>query len=214
MWRRLVRCKSADIWEEHIAYIFRAYLTLYVPSACPLTFNRIYGVISQKIVLSRDRGSVNDNNGFWIRWLDLLPHSESESQSYITTDCQSASLSRYKAPIWGLRPHFWYSMTAAGLLMWGALSEERIDLSFTIAAGPRQLSHFQIRVPEDSWLYFTVSDSRVPFSSPPTTRRATVEVLDPASTRDTLEKIMCLLYTRITRGEPNRDQHLEQFVYY
>jgi hypothetical protein len=29
----------------------------------------------------------------------------------------------------------------------------------------------------------TVSDSRLPFSSPPTTRRATVEVFDPASTR-------------------------------
>jgi hypothetical protein len=30
----------------------------------------------------------------------------------------------------------------------------------------------------------TVSDSRLPFSSPPTTRRATVEVLDSASTRN------------------------------
>jgi hypothetical protein len=35
----------------------------------------------------------------------------------------------------------------------------------------------------DSWPYFTVSDSRLPFSSPPTTRRVTVEVFDPASTR-------------------------------
>jgi hypothetical protein len=62
--------------------------------------------------------------------------------------------------------------------------------------------------PWDSWPYFTVSHSRllqlegqvpvfisprnkvvprhwVPFSSPPTTRRATVEAFDPASTRDT-----------------------------
>jgi hypothetical protein len=31
--------------------------------------------------------------------------------------------------------------------------------------------------------YFTVSDLRLPFSSPPTTRRVTVEVFDPASTR-------------------------------
>jgi hypothetical protein len=30
--------------------------------------------------------------------------SESESESYITTDSQSASLSWNKAPIWGLRP--------------------------------------------------------------------------------------------------------------
>jgi hypothetical protein len=39
--------------------------------------------------------------------------------------------------------------------------------------------------------HFTVSDSRFPFSSPPTTRRATVEVFDPASTRDSLSLILC-----------------------
>jgi hypothetical protein len=85
-----------------------------------------------------------------------------------------------------------------------------MGLSFTIASGPRQRSHSQVRVPRDSWPHFTVSDSRLPqtggsrfpylyppgtgwpgytprhwvlFSSPPTTRRATVEVFDPACTR-------------------------------
>jgi hypothetical protein len=33
-------------------------------------------------------------------------------------------------------------------------------VSFTIAAGFRQRSHSQVRVPRDSWSYFTVSDSR------------------------------------------------------
>jgi hypothetical protein len=207
----------------------------YVSSACPLTFNRLHGVISQKIVLSWDRGSMNDNNGFWIRRLDFLPpsesESESESESYVTTNGQSASLSFNKAPIW-----------VSGLLMWGALSEERTVLSFIIAAGPRQLSHFRVRVPGDSWLYFTVSDSRIPFPSSPTTRMATVEVFDPASTREILEQSESYfttdgqsaslswhkapygacdqifitnyvpLYTRITRDEPNRGQHLEEFV--
>jgi hypothetical protein len=83
--------------------------------------------------------------------------------------------------------------------MWGALSDERTGLPFTIAAGPRHRSHSCVRVPRDSWPYFTLSDSRVPqpgrpghhiygplgsgwpsynprlwfpFSSPPTTRRA------------------------------------------
>jgi hypothetical protein len=46
------------------------------------------------------------------------------------------------------------------------------------------ISHFPIRVPWDSWPHFTVSDSRLPFSLPPTTRRATVEVFESASTRD------------------------------
>jgi hypothetical protein len=56
--------------------------------------------------------------------------------------------------------------------------------SFTISAGPHQRSHSRVQVPWDSRQYFTVSDSRLPFSSPPTTRRTTVEVFDPASTRD------------------------------
>jgi hypothetical protein len=47
---------------------------------------------------------------------------ESESESYITTDGQSASLSWNKAPIWGLRPDFYHCRTVAGLLMCGALS--------------------------------------------------------------------------------------------
>jgi hypothetical protein len=65
----------------------------------------------------------------------------------------------------------------------GALSEERTSLSFIIAAGARQRSHSLVRVLWDSWPYFTVSDSRLPFSSPPMIRRATVEKLDPASTQ-------------------------------
>jgi hypothetical protein len=51
------------------------------------------------------------------------------------------SLSWIKAPIWGLRPD---------LLMWGGLSDERTCLTFTIAAGPLQRSHSQVRVPQDS----------------------------------------------------------------
>jgi hypothetical protein len=73
-----------------------------------------------------------------------------------------------------------------GLLVWGALSDERTALSFTIAAAPREPSHSRVRVPWDSQPHFTVSDSRLPFLSPPTTRKDTVELFDPASTRDDL----------------------------
>jgi hypothetical protein len=65
----------------------------------------------------------------------------SESESHVTTDGQPASLSWNKAPIWGLGPDLYCCQTVAGLLMWGALSDERTGLSFTIAAGPRQRSH-------------------------------------------------------------------------
>jgi hypothetical protein len=54
---------------------------------------------------------------------------------------------------------FYYYQTVSGLLMWGALSDGRTGLSFTITAGPRQRSHSWVRVPLDSWPFFTVSHS-------------------------------------------------------
>jgi hypothetical protein len=53
------------------------------------------------------------------------------------------------------------------------------SLSSAVAAGPCQRIHSGVRVPWDSRPYFTVSDSRLPFLSPPTIRRATVNVFDP-----------------------------------
>jgi hypothetical protein len=80
-----------------------------------------------------------------------------ESESYVTADGQSVSLSWNRAPIWGLRPQVCYCQTVAGLLIWGAPGSESRG---------------------------TLSNSRLPISSPPTTRRATtVEVFDPAFTR-------------------------------
>jgi hypothetical protein len=120
----------------------------------------------------------------------------SQSQSYVTTDGHSASLSWNKAPIWVLRPDLCYCQTFAGLFVWGALSDERTDLSFTTFADPRQRSHSQVRVPWHSLPYFTVSNSRHPFSSSPTTCRVTVEVFDPASTRGWLHShLSFLLYS-------------------
>jgi hypothetical protein len=72
--------------------------------------------------------------------IPLLPYSSSvqnscqlnsiQSQSYVSTDGQSASLSWNKAPILGLRPDLYYCLTVTGVLMWGALSDERTGLSF------------------------------------------------------------------------------------
>jgi hypothetical protein len=55
-----------------------------------------------------------------------------QSQSYVTTEGHLASLSWCQAPIWDLRPDFFFCLTVAGLLMWGALSDERRGLSFTV----------------------------------------------------------------------------------
>jgi hypothetical protein len=88
-------------------------------------------------------------------------YTGSVSESYVTTDGQPVSVSWCQAPIWGQRPDFYYCLTVAGLLMWGAFSHERAGLSFRITAGPRQRTHSRVRVPRDSWPYFTVSDSRL-----------------------------------------------------
>jgi hypothetical protein len=87
---------------------------------------------------------------------------QSQNQSYVTTDGQSAGFSWCQAPIWGQTPDFCYCQTIAGFLMWDVLSDERMGLTFTNDAGPRQRSHSRIRVPRDSWPHFTVSDSRLP----------------------------------------------------
>jgi hypothetical protein len=92
------------------------------------------------------------------------------------------------SPIWGSWPDIYYTLIITVLFLWGALCDERTGLSFLYAAGPRQRSLSRIRVPRDSLPYFTLSDLRLPFSSPPTTRRVTVEVFDPASTRVRLIK--------------------------
>jgi hypothetical protein len=41
--------------------------------------------------------------------------------------------------------------------MWGALSDERTGLSFSIAAGPRQRIHSLVRVPQDSLYHILLS---------------------------------------------------------
>jgi hypothetical protein len=60
-------------------------------------------------------------------------------------------------------------LTVTFLIPWDALSDERTGLSFVCAAGPCQHSLSRVRVPWDTRPYFTVSDLRLPFSSPPTT---------------------------------------------
>jgi hypothetical protein len=50
----------------------------------------------------------------------------------------------------GLTTRFLLLSDSCSLLTWGALSNERAGLPFTIAAGPRQLSHSWVRVPRDS----------------------------------------------------------------
>jgi hypothetical protein len=101
----------------------------------------------------------------------------------MATDGQSVSKSWCRAPS---RTHdqifSYYYLTVTVLFLWVALSDERTGLSFVYAAGSSQRSLSRVRVPWYSRPYFTVSDLRLPISSPLTTHRVTVEVFDPAST--------------------------------
>jgi hypothetical protein len=85
---------------------------------------------------------------------------QSQSESSVMTVDQLASLSWCQTHMWGPRPDFCYCQTVAGLLMWGALWWE--VGSFAIAADPCQHSHSRVWVPQDSWPYFTVWNSRLP----------------------------------------------------
>jgi hypothetical protein len=87
---------------------------------------------------------------------------QKKTHCYVTTDGQSDSVSCFEAPTCGPRSDFVYCQTDEGFLMWGALSDDRTGLSFTIVAYPRKRSHSQVQVPRDSWPYFAVSDSKLP----------------------------------------------------
>jgi hypothetical protein len=93
-----------------------------------------------------------------VRVVPTAPSFESESESYVTTDSQSASLSWNKAPNWGLRPDFYYCQTVqvccGGRSLW---REDGCAVYNCCWSSPAQ--SFLRLSPADSWPYFTVSYS-------------------------------------------------------
>jgi hypothetical protein len=87
-----------------------------------------------------------------------------------------------------------------------------MGLPFTIAGGPRQRIDSRVRVAWDSRPYFTLSDSSPPFLYPPSTRRATMEVFDPASTREWCVSSVSHPLKTVLR-ELNRDTLWKNSVY-
>jgi hypothetical protein len=63
---------------------------------------------------------------------------------------------------------FFFSLTMAGLLLWGTLSDERMSLSFTptIASGHCQISHSRVQVSQNSD-HMLLSHLRLPQSGGP-----------------------------------------------
>jgi hypothetical protein len=122
-----------------------------------------------------------------------------QSQSHITTDSLSASLSWYQAPTWDPRPIFPildFLLPVSGLLMWGALSDEKSGLYFSVFAGHSQCSLSQILVPWDSWAQFIVSI----FETPPTRKGQVPVFISPRN--------------RVARLYPRALGLTDQFTYY
>jgi hypothetical protein len=70
---------------------------------------------------------------------------------------------------------FLVSSPVVGLLIQSGLTDERTDLSFTIAVGPHQRSHSRIRVPPDSWSMICC----LRFETPPTWRASSLYLYSP-----------------------------------
>jgi hypothetical protein len=112
---------------------------------------------------------------------DQILKSKSKSHCDWRSVSQSVSL--------GVEPHLGL-MTRYLLLFdsYGLVSVQRPLLweggsVFCICCWALPVQSFSCQVPWDSWPYFTVSNLRLPFSSPPTTCRVTMKVFNPASTR-------------------------------
>jgi hypothetical protein len=92
-------------------------------------------------------------------WLANLTTDSLLRQNYFTADGDSASLSWCQPPICGPRPDFHYCQTAAGSTMCPLWREDR-SVVYN-CWWPSPASHSQVRVPRDSWSYFTGSDTRL-----------------------------------------------------
>jgi hypothetical protein len=107
---------------------------------------------------------------------------KTQSQSHTATDCQPISVELHL----GLMTRYLLLFDSYGLgFVERSLrrEDESVFCTYVYAAGPRQRSLSRVRDPWHAWSYFIVSDSKLPFSSPPTTRKVTVEVFYPASTK-------------------------------
>jgi hypothetical protein len=134
--------------------------------------------------------------------------NQSESESYITTDGQSASLSWNKAPVWGLRPDFYYCQKVAGLFVWSVLSLTRGRVCLYNCCWPSPAQLFSGPSPVGLVTIFYCLRFETSFSSPPTTRRPTVEVFDPASPYESINYVSSF-YT-LVRTEYRH--YLQQFT--
>jgi hypothetical protein len=103
-------------------------------------------------------------------------------------------------PHLGLMTRYLLLFDSYGLFFLGRPLWREDGSVFCVYSWPRQRSLSGVRVPWISRPYFTLSVLRLSFSSPPTTRRVTVEVFDPASTRVWESRYIAAARTTLTEN--------------
>jgi hypothetical protein len=106
------------------------------------------------------------------------------------------------------------------MLIWGALSDDRVILRSESCGthdhillsqnrdSPNLDGQVLVFISPRKWWPIYTPRHRVPFSSPPTTPRATVEVFEPASTRGSSSSCV-----RSSQGGYHRDSRLQHIFY-
>jgi hypothetical protein len=141
-----------------------------------------------------------DSRGVTLFWDNLYACRAEQSRAEAYCRQSAGTVNPGIGPRWDPWPYIYYLSRPLQCFFFllGALSDERTGLTVIYAAGLCQRQLSLVRAPWVSRPSFTVSHLRLPFSSPPTTRRVTVEVFDPASTRGmpVLTYLMLVMYPR------------------
>jgi hypothetical protein len=124
---------NSDRSEIVITQIHGTGLSSWKPSCC-LSSEQFYvkNIVDRKCLY-----------GIMKRYIRSKTNSMSEPKLYY----DRRSVGQYvsvSSPIWGPRPDFYSCQTIEGLLMSGALSNDRTGLSFMIPVDPRQSSHSRV----------------------------------------------------------------------
>jgi hypothetical protein len=153
--------RGLDLWMDcwPIIHITRNYKELTAPVLILTAPAKRFSAC--RVCISRFRTTDSNSVGYSWSWWSLK-----QPRNFPPSMKPTSSLPCWQDPF-----------TCPWQQLWGALSDEKTGLSFVYASGPCQRSLSRVRVHWDSRPYFIVSDLRLPFSSPPTTRRVTVEVL-------------------------------------
>jgi hypothetical protein len=123
--------------------------------ASTVTFRSEWGGTHDHVLLSQNRYSPNLEGKVPVfisprnRAAQLYPHAPGSLSvaSYDWHDYGGVRARLHNQLVLVSSPRFIYSLTVTVSFLWGALSDERMGLSFVYAAGPRQRSLSRVRVP-------------------------------------------------------------------